>query len=426
MATVHFRLSTKVTNGRAEVLMRFVGGRDIAMRAKTHVFCPVNAWSDSLEQVVVPKKISPETQSLRDIDIALQKLRHTIFMEWERAQYDYTPDWLQCVADQCAGINKTSNDTRQTLADTVRLYAKTKELADTTREQYEVIASSIDRYCSTHRVIYTDKLCGADLDSFEEFLSCETVSGKTIKRGGNTVVTRMKKLRAVCNWAVDEEILKESPFGIGKGKYKVGTELYGDPTFLTIEERDALYLFDNLPPYLAAQRDIFVFQCHVGCRVSDLVSLTDENVTPDGFLQYIPIKTRNKKVQSVRVPLSGTAMEIICRYKGAKPGRLLPFAPPEKYDAYIHDILERAGMNRTVIVMNPQTRQEEFRKIYEIGSSHLARRTFIQHVFEHTESEIITSSFTGHSPNSRAFRRYARSTDKMKQTILDRVNAISK
>ncbi len=403
--------------------MRFVGGRDIAMRAKTHVFCPVSAWDGLNEEVIVPKKISQETQELRDIDLSLQKLRHKVFTDWEGAKYDHTPDWLQGIADVCAGVTPIDRTTRQTLADTVRLYARTSQLSESTRKQYDVIAKAIDRYCSHKRVIYTDRLCGDDLESLDEYLACERVAGKTIRRGGNTIVTRMKKLRAVCNWAVQEELLKESPFGSGKGKYKIGMEIYGDPTFLTIEERDALYAFADLPPYLAAQRDIFVFQCHVGCRVSDLVRLTDENVTPDGFLQYIPLKTRTKKVQSVRVPLSETALEIIKKHSGARPGRLLPFAPPEKYDAYIHDILERAKINRKVLVMNTLTRKEEFRKLYEIGSSHLARRTFIQHVFEHTESEIITSSFTGHAPNSRSFKRYARATDKMKQEILQRVNA---
>ena len=42
-------------------------------------------------------------------------------------------------------------------------------------------------------------------------------------------------------------------------------------------------------PQLAVQRDIFVFQCLIGCRVGDLLKMTKSNLI-DGAIEYIPRK----------------------------------------------------------------------------------------------------------------------------------------
>ena len=54
---------------------------------------------------------------------------------------------------------------------------------------------------------------------------------------------------------------------------------YGDPFYLTSEERNVLYDADlNDCPKLAVIRDIFVFHCYIGCRVGDLYRLTRDNI----------------------------------------------------------------------------------------------------------------------------------------------------
>lgn len=61
--------------------------------------------------------------------------------------------------------------------------------------------------------------------------------------------------------------------------YVIGTAIYGTPFYLTKEERNQLYQAefpDNPGPEV--QRDIFVFQCFIGCRVGDLMKLTKANV----------------------------------------------------------------------------------------------------------------------------------------------------
>lgn len=48
-------------------------------------------------------------------------------------------------------------------------------------------------------------------------------------------------------------------------------ERYASPIYLTLDDVQRIYNTDLLSfPHLAVQRDIFVFQCNVGCRIGDL------------------------------------------------------------------------------------------------------------------------------------------------------------
>ena len=83
----------------------------------------------------------------------------------------------------------------------------------------------------------------------------------------------------------------------------IGTTIYGTPFYLTKDEWKQLYQTkfpDNQG--LDVQRDIFVFQCFIGCRVGDLMKMTKTNVI-NGAIEYVPRKTKEGGPYTVRVPL---------------------------------------------------------------------------------------------------------------------------
>lgn len=90
---------------------------------------------------------------------------------------------------------------------------------------------------------------------------------------------------------------------------------------------------------LATQRDIFVFQCMIGCRVSDLYKMTYANIIGD-CIEYVPRKTRDDRVVTVSVPLIDAAKELIRKYLDETRGTLFPFISEQKYNVYI-----KAAMN---------------------------------------------------------------------------------
>ena len=125
----------------------------------------------------------------------------------------------------------------------------------------------------------------------------------------------------------------------------------------------------NIPGY-GIQRDIFIFQCFIGCRVGDLLTLRPGNIV-NGILVYTPHKTKNNGDQAVqaRVPLHPKALELVKKYEGVSTdGLLFPFITEQKYNIAIKKIFKLAGITRNVIIRNPKTGEDELRPINEVAS----------------------------------------------------------
>lgn len=425
MPTLRYRISTRVRNGQAEVLARFYDGA-FSQRAKTHIPAPVDAWDDEAGALIIPKRTTPESVAIRETQRQLDALADAVCEAWWRDQYEAREGWLQGVIDEFQGVTERREQQRKRLrmADCIIECSDAKDIVKRAKDHYKVLSGDIERYERKHRRLYTDDFTEEDIEGFVRFLANEEVlvDGKKVvkTRSRNTISAKLKKLAAVCRYAVAKGYMPDTPFG--EGKYKIPGEVYGDPIYLTLAERDALYAFKDLPDWLKVQRDIFVFQCHIGCRVSDLLELTEANITTDGFVQYIQHKMRKSRPIVVRVPLSDTALEIIERYKGQPNGRLLPFIHEHVYNESIHTMLRLAKLERIVMVQDPKTLQTVPKKLWEVGSSHLARRTFMANMFKETKSERITAAFTGHVNGSRAFSRYTHVDDEMKVEALKNMN----
>lgn len=242
------------------------------------------------------------------------------------------------------------------------------------------------------------------------------------ERGRNILIERKKSLKSFFNWMIKQGNTTNRPFE----HVTIGSGVYGTPFYLTLQERDTVAdwdLSDN--KHLERQRDIFIFQSLIGCRVSDLLKLTNKSIVhPDGVdsVQYIPRKTKDKNPVTVTVPLNDRAKLLVKKYKGVDPkGRLFPFISSQKYNDAIKEILTICEIKRMVPVINPTTGEEEQRPINEIASSHMARRNFVGHLYKKVKDPNLIGEMTGHAEGSRSFARYRDIDLKTKQ---DAVNLI--
>ena len=217
---------------------------------------------------------------------------------------------------------------------------------------------------------------------------------------------------------IDEEATKE-------GAIKGYVAALGDPytEYITKEEMHQLYSYDlSKDPALERQRDIFIFQCLVGCRVSDLMNFTADNIT-DNILSYVPQKTKDESPRIVRVPLIPYAQELIKKYAGAdKKGRLFPFISSQKYNDNIKKIVKACGIDRMVIVRNSLTGNNEAKPIHEVASSHMASRTFIGGLYEGIKDPNIIAKMSGHVEGSKAFNRYRDISDNTLKDALKNID----
>lgn len=428
MPTVKYSISSKVYNGQAEVLVRFYAGTTFSQRAKSHIQVTAAAWNASAGALTIPRKVTPEVLELNQQQRKLDALRDAIFAVWYNEQYTAGDGWLQSTIDDYFAIPKECLRVR--MSQLVMDCAADKKITGRSLDQYEVIARIFEGYDKHYKPLYTDNFTPeavAKLMEYYRTMPRILKSGeiKQVERGNNTLRSKERLISAICTWAVHKKLMPSSPFGAeADGLYAIGSEVYGDIVYLTREERDAIYAYQFPSQLLNIVRDIFIFQCHVGCRVSDLLTFTADNITRDGFLQYIPIKTRKDTHNVVRVPLSDIAKEILERYSGQQPdGRILPFLNESDYNARIHDMARIAGLKRKVIILNSRTNEQETKELWQVTTSHVARKTFSMAIFRTTRSEMVSASFTGHSNNTRSFKRYAKVDDEMKKQILNELQS---
>lgn len=238
---------------------------------------------------------------------------------------------------------------------------------------------------------------------------------KLVVRGQNTLVGHKKRLKAFYSWLNENGYSNNHPFE----RVKCGVERYGTPFYLTLEERNLIADADlSGNKRLETQRDIFIFQCLVGCRVSDLITLRESSII-NGSLQYVPKKTKDKKPVTVSVPLNSRALMLVARYKSVdEAGRLFPFISPQKYNDAIKEVLTACEVKRMVTILNPATGQEEQVPINEVASSHMARRTFIGCLYHQVQDPNLIGSMSGHAEGSKAFARYRAIDESTKRAVI--------
>lgn len=270
--------------------------------------------------------------------------------------------------------------------------------SDTLRDIWDFFENEY-RYCQLYPAIY---------DAIPEARTPQP-------RGKNTLLDCFSRIRTFFYWCKDNKKTSNTPFD----DFPLEECTYGTPYYITIDERNKIYHTNlNRHPQLAVQRDIFVFQCLIGCRVGDLIKMKKNSII-GGAIEYIPRKTKEGRPLTVRVPLNPTAWEIIARYKHSEGDKLLPFISEQKYNASIKRIFKAAGLKRLVTVINPTTREEEKKVLYEIASSHLARRTFVGNLYKQVKDPNLVGALSGHKEGSRAFARYREIDDEMKKELVN-------
>ena len=193
---------------------------------------------------------------------------------------------------------------------------------------------------------------------------------------------------------------------------------YGTPVYITLEERDKLYEKDlSEHPQIEIQRDIFVFQSLIGCRIGDLYRMTRDNVI-NGAIEYIPRKTKEGNPVTVRVPLNDKAKAILEKYKDHGGDKLLPFISEQKYNDAIKRAFKLAEINRVVTILDPLTNEEVKKPLYEVVSSHMARRTFIGNIYKRVKDPNLVGALSGHKEGSKAFARYREIDEDMKKELV--------
>lgn len=444
--TIVFEIRTtkKPKEGEKVALyLRLTDGRFYLSHLKTQILVNPSLWDSNTE--TIKKRAICSDEERETVDGEVERMRTYIrkaYLE-DKDRGKVSKGWLEkALQDYYAGKERGAKkrvkkgDTLEVLFDK---FLEGRDVKLSRTKHYRVLERILLRYVEYIRlsrprqskyVLDVKALTTEDLNAIYDYtvneykiikeypaiLEAQPETRQINQRGGNTITGIFKNLRAFINWCQKEGYLSNNPFiGFEKGE----GERYGTPIYLTREELKQLYQADfSDNPALEVQRDIFVFQCNVGCRVGDMMRLTKQDII-NGTIEYIPNKTIKESAKTVVVPLNAMAKAIVEKYKDCPGESLLPFIASQNYNYAIKDALKKAGITRLVTTLNQLTRTEEKRPIYEVASSHMARRTFIGNIYKQVRDQRLVSSLTGHSDGSRAFTRYRNIDIDMKQDLVN-------
>ncbi len=433
--TAFIRVSRKRID-RAAVRFRLRDGRNIQLFHASELEINPSDWDPTRQEIKA--KVIYDAEKRAAFNKAVTDRKNMMLELYNAAIHkeSLTSEWLEQEIDKCLHPEKyIVEEHRQTFFEAYEEFIEKRKLSDWRVRAIRVVIRALRRYelyarrtVDSRFILDLDTVTPLVLRDFEEFLRnehafCEQYpdiyeavpeSRTPQPRGQNTINGILTKLRTFFIWANDVGKTTNNPFR----NYAIEECVYGTPYYITIDERNKIYRTNLVRhPQLATQRDIFVFQCLIGCRVGDLYKLTRANLI-GGAVEYIPRKTKDGHPVTVRVPLNSIAQEILSRYADYAGPALFPLLAEQQYNKAIKRIFLAAGLKRKVTILNPLTREPEQRPIWEVASSHLARRAFVGNLYKQVKDPNLVGALSGHKEGSRAFARYRDIDEEIKNELV--------
>lgn len=223
------------------------------------------------------------------------------------------------------------------------------------------------------------------------------------KLTNNTVGTYIKNLKLFMKWAFDQDFRKFKVFK--KDTFQVSLD---DKEIAQIVNLDI-----SNKSHLERARDIFILQCNLGLRYSDLKRLNQTHFNlNEGFVEIISQKNHSYQI----IPLSEMAIQIIKKYDASPQ-----FISAQKQNKHIKEICKLAGIDNLVADYKEIGNKliEELKPKYEMISTHTARRTFITKLKMMGLPDDLIKLSTGHKTSTELNKYFRSSLESAKQIYKD-------
>jgi site-specific recombinase XerD len=263
-----------------------------------------------------------------------------------------------------------------------------KRLADATLRQYSATLKKFNEF-EQHikcRLTFT-MIDNSFLDEFKRFMYNHEQSSN------NTIGGKVKHLKSFLNWAYSNGLTNNA-------KFKNFKKPTNDTTIVTLtkEQLDIIYYLDlKAIPRLDRARDLFILGCSTGLRYSDYSSVKLANVKGD----FLVISTEKTDIQ-VRIPLNDYSRSIINKYPNG-----LPTLSNVNLNKYLKEVGIKAKFfeEHEVTTYRGGRKEKFFQPLYQLLTSHCARRTFATQSLARGMMMHDVMRVTGHK-DVRSFMRY--------------------
>lgn len=232
----------------------------------------------------------------------------------------------------------------------------------------------------------------AFITEFEFYLKAE----KQFKQ--NTVHKTIQRFKQIVKLAVGLDYLAKDPFLLYKNR-KPKKQV----VFLSKEELETLEKHQFASERLQQVADMFIFCCYTGLAYSEMANLQESNIQVDSENSKWLYIHRQKTQKDYDVPLLSKAENILNKYKSKT--QLLPIISNQRFNAYLKEITEITGINKTL-------------------THHIARKTFASTILLYNDVPMeIVSELLGHSEIGITQQHYAKVVKKKIGEQMSKLNS---
>jgi integrase len=391
MATIKFRLQSK--KEIANIYVRVRDGKETDIETLTGYTINPIFWSETKGE---PLQKAINTDKL-NLSIELGKLKTKILESLNTDKgtgVTINKAWLELVIAKFK--NPLLGEKNEFLIDLVKDYQSELKIKVNEKTRKPISKGTIRGFSTLlHRLESFEKykakrylISDIDLSFHSDFTK---FAMNHLNLSINTIGHSLRQVKTVVLDAGDKgfEIKKQ----VRSKKFKAIRE---DSTFVTITENEIEQIRQFTgADYLQNVRDWIIIGCWTGCRVNDLMQLTNANiqihVSGQKFIRY----TQSKTGKPVDIPIHTHVAEIL--------ERLGDFPRPisdQRFNEWMKIVCRESGMIQEVYGtrQNPITHKKEvgtFKK-WELVRSHTCRRSFATNHYNKLPNKLIMA-VTGHS-----------------------------
>lgn len=388
MASIRFRTYGE-NKENTPVYIRFSNGRSCNFEIKSGIIIPN---SDFLKDGKTRRVASFKDQL--KIQERLNQLESLVSSRLIQTT-EYTRDWLESVVNEFNGVKQKFHV--PTLIELIDKYCEhiensaTDQVRQNTIKTYKVSKMRLEKFqVNTGKVYSIDQV---NIQFKTDFIKW---ARKVENYQTSTLLKSIKQFKTVCKYAkrigfeVDNSFINDSE----SNESRNGKKELKKPIFLSIDEINKISKFSG-QDYLMNARDWLIISCWTGCRVSDLMKLTTDNIllTINGekTIQY----TQQKTGKTVNTPYHPQVDKII-KERGGFPRPI----SDQKYNLFIKEVCKQSGIDQITLGSrnNPTTNRKETGEFpkYELISTHIGRRSFASNHYGKFPIEILML-VTGHA-----------------------------
>ena len=392
MATVKFYIRSK--KNPTNIYVRLTINRENYFRRKTNYFIDPYYWN--------AKKGMPKNSEIefKNLGIKLEKLATGIKENYNDAVekgVDLSNEWLQEQINIIQGKVKITDSHR--LTNCIQEYIDylprkikrdgTRSVALSTIKKYRTLKVKIEEFEKYSKKKIVVKDVGLKfIDELDNYFT------KVDGLNGNTTGRYIKFVKTVCIWAGKKGIVTNSQL-----KEIKGFTVNAPKVVLSFDELEKIENTSFERDSLKNAADWLIIGCYIGQRVSDLLTLTKNNIIIKNGVEFIEL-TQKKTGKYVLIPLHYKVNEILNKRNGDFPY----YISDVKFNIHLKDVCRLSGIDEPIeggkMVKNETTKKT--RKIFgtfpkhELISSHVCRRSYATNFYgEMPTSWLIT--ITAHS-----------------------------